>query len=788
MQYPKCNHKNPEGAKFCMECGEKISLPGKNIGTSVVVENKTEMKEKESKDIKQKFKSGLRKITKIKDVQIPDEVKDQIKKVANEAFKKTGIMTREAAFDEKKFIRVIGIAYKLLPMPIRLVVKKDLFKSLMIDMRELLFKDENINYKELDITGSQVSLTSIDDQRDKKNAENNENAGELPKETLKDSLYSKKPEDFTSEFQRLLNGIKSGHFASLEGACELASNFKSPSDKQAIEVLIEALKFDDPYLVSSAAKALGHTGDKEAVPALIAAFDKGGYLSYKNRAQIVEGRSVFGSYRDKIQGLCEALWMIGDSEGLEVAKLKLYEVLSEAKMTGVKVPLEIEKIMLHNITSGYQFSEVSTEIKGEVVTKQDTINKIQDFKSKFKKSANEGYTKLLDKTKSVREDIAQGKYSKILNNEFIKSSLSWFRVSDARLRLVTYIGWSTLLFALLSISEGNFMPLLSGAPVLAGFIFYSLGAVSGPVTKILSMINEIPFAWVVTVPLITIPSYIFGWPAEQLYSRVFYKFTCLGMGLAHAERGNYDKAIKELEMAKVSKKDIDGRAILHATLADAHAEVGRFDNAIAQYEQAIQYKPEDILLKEGFGYCYTMKNQYNEALKIFREVLNADPENITAHWGISRCYLEMEMYDDALNYIKQGITLEPQNAVGHSMMAEAYLGLGDEENALKEARLVSTLNPAEEIAKSAKDTINIISGEYVEVSSSEGQKEIGKEEMSTEDITSATKVEKEDKDIKDFRSMQMPNAVNWLIYCTNPECNKELPPDSTFCGYCGTKI
>ena len=31
MKFPKCQHENPESAKFCVECGEKLEKNTKNV-------------------------------------------------------------------------------------------------------------------------------------------------------------------------------------------------------------------------------------------------------------------------------------------------------------------------------------------------------------------------------------------------------------------------------------------------------------------------------------------------------------------------------------------------------------------------------------------------------------------------------------------------------------------------------------------------------------------------------------------------------------------------------------
>ena len=77
---------------------------------------------------------------KLKVNEVSDGVMDQISRVTNKAFTKADILSREAALDDKKFNKAVKIAYKMLPMPVRLVVNKDRFKGIMVEMREHIFK------------------------------------------------------------------------------------------------------------------------------------------------------------------------------------------------------------------------------------------------------------------------------------------------------------------------------------------------------------------------------------------------------------------------------------------------------------------------------------------------------------------------------------------------------------------------------------------------------------------------------------------------------------------------
>ena len=100
----------------------------------------------------------------------------------------------------------------------------------------------------------------------------------------------------------------------------------------SIDSYLKNIQSDDSNVVCEAATAIGRLKDKTNVPHLIAAYDEGGYPAFEKRPQDIEGRRVFGSYRDKVIGLAEALWMIGDEKGIQASKAMLEKTIREGEI------------------------------------------------------------------------------------------------------------------------------------------------------------------------------------------------------------------------------------------------------------------------------------------------------------------------------------------------------------------------------------------------------------------------------------------------------------------------
>ena len=245
-------------------------------------------------------------------------------------------------------------------------------------------------------------------------------------------------------------------------------------------------------------------------------------------------------------------------------------------------------------------------------------------KTNTAKKTSDNYEDLRTKPKVLVDAINSGKIRDVVDNEFVRNTLRWFRISDVRLRIPVYLFWGLL--------SGIVMTLVTEKPQFPTTITlciyaYCIGAAGGPLKWIVDKLQHIPLSWIVIVPFITLPWYCFGWPAEKMYEFIFWRFTCLNMGAAYIQQGEHEKARIELENAKVPKGDKEGKLLQYALLGDANSELGRYDDAISAYTKAIEYDPEDTGLKLDLAYCHIMKDNSKEALGLLLDALKSDQEN-----------------------------------------------------------------------------------------------------------------------------------------------------------------
>jgi hypothetical protein len=135
----------------------------------------------------------------------------------------------------------------------------------------------------------------------------------------------------------------------------LASGLADSKDEAAIPALVKVLHFEDAYAVQNAARSLGRLRAVSAVRALCEAFDES-YETFRARPHILKAMSELGPYHDKVIGLCEGLWMIGDATGLAAARQFLERHDQDLLLHRHGLDTQ-EQALLYGISSGKAFSD-----------------------------------------------------------------------------------------------------------------------------------------------------------------------------------------------------------------------------------------------------------------------------------------------------------------------------------------------------------------------------------------------------------------------------------------------
>jgi tetratricopeptide (TPR) repeat protein len=130
-------------------------------------------------------------------------------------------------------------------------------------------------------------------------------------------------------------------------------------------------------------------------------------------------------------------------------------------------------------------------------------------------------------------------------------------------------------------------------------------------------------------------------------------------GLAHAEQGRYDDALRDLGRALELEPD-DTYAL--ARRSEVYRMKGRYHDALRDLSRALELEPDDPTTLVARGDLHTGQGRYDDAVPDFNRALELEPDHLTALASRGGIYAEQGRYDDALRDLDRVLELDPSDA------------------------------------------------------------------------------------------------------------------------------
>ena len=157
----------------------------------------------------------------------------------------------------------------------------------------------------------------------------------------------------------------------------------------------------------------------------------------------------------------------------------------------------------------------------------------------------------------------------------------------------------------------------------------------------------------------------------------------------------------ELAQKVLDRGDSDAGA--HFLIGYAYSRKGQFDKAISELEIARDLFPNNADINAGLGTILNDAGKPEEAISVLKNAIRLNP--IPPGWYLSRlgdAYRLTRQYEKAVHEYKEAIQLQPDDMISHLNIALCYVKLGREADAHAEAKEVLRINPkfsAESYAK-----------------------------------------------------------------------------------------
>ena len=160
------------------------------------------------------------------------------------------------------------------------------------------------------------------------------------------------------------------------------------------------------------------------------------------------------------------------------------------------------------------------------------------------------------------------------------------------------------------------------------------------------------------------------------------------LGQAHAQQGDFDAAVQDLERARRITPDVPDA---NATLGLIYLRQGKLAEATAALREELKHNPRHVLARHTLATVLDLDGQPAEAMTLLRGVLQEQPEFSDARYLLGKILLASGEADHAVPHLEAAVRLSPDDASYHYQLAQAYRKVGRSELADKHLALFQSL-------------------------------------------------------------------------------------------------
>lgn len=164
------------------------------------------------------------------------------------------------------------------------------------------------------------------------------------------------------------------------------------------------------------------------------------------------------------------------------------------------------------------------------------------------------------------------------------------------------------------------------------------------------------------------------------------------LGNVYADKGQLDEAIKQyLTGLKFATTFVQVR--IRYNLGTVYAEQGHLEDAIEQYKLALILKSDLVEARNDMGIAYLKQGRLDYAIEEFKTALSLNPNYVLAHYNLGISYMKQGLLHEAKEEFEIAMKLDPNDADIHLNLGKIYYREGRLDEAIKEFQITAKLKP-----------------------------------------------------------------------------------------------
>ncbi|MBD3210091.1 AAA family ATPase [Candidatus Micrarchaeota archaeon] len=162
------------------------------------------------------------------------------------------------------------------------------------------------------------------------------------------------------------------------------------------------------------------------------------------------------------------------------------------------------------------------------------------------------------------------------------------------------------------------------------------------------------------------------------------------MGNEYYEKGDYDKAIENYNMA-ILLNPVFSEAYFNRALS--YYQLKNFDKSISDYTKSMELDPQNPIIYNNRGDAFYRKQDFQSAVKDYDKAISLNPNYLKAYYNRGLSYASIEEYEKAVEDFSKVLKLKPDFAEAYHLRGLAYEYAGSLSNAVNDYEKALELNP-----------------------------------------------------------------------------------------------
>lgn len=157
----------------------------------------------------------------------------------------------------------------------------------------------------------------------------------------------------------------------------------------------------------------------------------------------------------------------------------------------------------------------------------------------------------------------------------------------------------------------------------------------------------------------------------------------LCLGVAYAERGMADEAMRELRLVQALTDDTQTNAIVHNALGNVYADREQYELALEEFTKVVELDPNFVVARFNLGAVYYNLKDYVQSVTAFEAVRDKFPKDWEVYFYLGKAYKKIDDDEHALVNLLKASFLAPQEPFVAFELGLVYDSLGETRKALE---------------------------------------------------------------------------------------------------------